>query len=148
MTNGGGSRNESLPYLQYPGGQRVAFFSTCKDDAGREEMLPKSIQSVQKPLVTSTNVVQSDKPKGHVFEDSDTQSRNHTASVRFSTNTLAPDNDMCNGGHRLQEYETESGESSRKTELSLEHCIRKLLNDDATFVLKEIREVSEAFDNS
>jgi len=65
-------------------------------------MLPKSVQSVQKPLVTSTNVVQSDKPKGHVFEDSDTQSRDHTASVRFSTNTSAPDSDICNSRHWLQ----------------------------------------------
>jgi hypothetical protein len=146
MTNGGGSRNESFPYLQYPGGQRVAFFSTC-EDAGREEMLPKSVQSVQKPLVTSTNVVQSDKPKGHVFEDSDTQSRDHTASVRFSTNTSAPDSDICNSRHCLQEYETKSGESFRKAELLLEHCIRKLRNDDVTFVLKEIREASVAFDS-
>ena len=70
----------------------MAFFNTVDGDPW--VMLLRSVQSVQKPLVTSTKVVHSDEPKGHLFADNKRQRPNCVVSVRFSTNTAAPDNDM------------------------------------------------------
>jgi hypothetical protein len=101
----------------------------------------------QKPLAIFTNVVQLDMPKGHtLIRDTSRHLPAFAILSRLSTKTTEPDNEICEVEHAVQEYMTncKSEEIVLKTAVEFKHCIRNFVKDDATVVLKEIRELDES----